>query len=52
MQCHPQQDDVACGFSSGIVRVFHVPTTSLIKEFKLHRSGVKQVECIAQAVSC
>ena len=41
--CHPVQDDVACGFSSGIARIFHVPTTSLIKEFKLHRTGVKQV---------
>jgi hypothetical protein len=45
LACHPTQPDVACGFSNGKLRVFHIPTTSLIQEQQLHQGGIFQVCC-------
>lgn len=48
LACHPSQPDVAVGFANGRIRVFHVPTTTLIQEHQLHRGGVMQVGCISR----
>lgn len=43
LAAHPSQPDVAAGFGSGKLRIFHVPTTSLIQEFQLHEDGISEV---------
>lgn len=52
LACHPSQSDVACGFRNGKVRVFHVPTTSLIQEHQLHQGGVCEVCRSGLAATC
>ncbi|XP_053384270.1 WD repeat-containing protein 90-like isoform X2 [Mercenaria mercenaria] len=37
---HPSRQIFACGFESGVVRVFNVQTTSLLAEHKQHRGKV------------
>lgn len=37
---HPVQYQIAVGFSSGILRIFDIATTSVIEEYKAHKSSV------------
>eukprot|EP00818_Percolomonas_sp_WS_P000463 CAMPEP_0117451660 /NCGR_PEP_ID=MMETSP0759-20121206/9133_1 /TAXON_ID=63605 /ORGANISM="Percolomonas cosmopolitus, Strain WS" /LENGTH=1062 /DNA_ID=CAMNT_0005244289 /DNA_START=36 /DNA_END=3221 /DNA_ORIENTATION=- len=37
---HPVQYQIAVGFTSGIVRIFDIATTSVIEEYKAHKTGV------------
>lgn len=40
---HPTQHVIACGFESGAVRVFHIPSTSMLEEYVQHRAAVRAI---------
>jgi hypothetical protein len=40
---HPSGCDLACGFDSGVVRVFDITTAALVQEMKQHDGPVAQV---------
>jgi hypothetical protein len=44
--CHPLQPEVAIGFGDGKMRIFHVPSTSLVQEHQLHEQAVSQVKLL------
>eukprot|EP01028_Stygiella_incarcerata_P001206 TRINITY_DN11910_c1_g1_i2.p1 TRINITY_DN11910_c1_g1~~TRINITY_DN11910_c1_g1_i2.p1 ORF type:complete len:1465 (+),score=373.69 TRINITY_DN11910_c1_g1_i2:109-4503(+) len=42
---HPQEYIIYCGFSTGVIRVFDIESTTLLDEFQCHRNPVKAIKC-------
>lgn len=40
---HPSQHAIVCGFQSGCIRLFDIPTTSTLQEYQQHRGAVVQL---------
>lgn len=40
---HPSQHAIACGFQSGCIRLFDIPTTLTLQEYQQHRGAVVQL---------
>lgn len=40
---HPVEHWIACGFDSGVVRIFDIPSTTVLHEYRAHRTAVRHL---------